>query len=111
MPPSFEQCLEQYRDQHLAARNLAAETRREYLNDLAHLIAFLTNGCNLTSPARVEKRHLEAFLAALDRRGLRGPSRRRKVPPPSPSSATALSGKPSARCQARRSRRRPLPRS
>lgn len=78
-PPSFEQCLERYREQHLAARDLAAKTRREYLNDLAQLLAFLTDGCNLSSPTGVERRHLEGFLAELGRRVLRGSSRRRKV--------------------------------
>lgn len=74
-PPSFEQCLVQYRDQHLAARNFAPKTRSEYLADLAQLLTFLTNVCALTSPTRVQKRRLEGFLAELDRRGLRGSSR------------------------------------
>lgn len=76
---SFQYCLEQYRTQRLAARNLAQKTRREYLTDTAQTISFLADACGLSSPTQVERRHLEAFLAELDRRCLQGSSRRRKV--------------------------------
>ena len=61
--PQFDERSAQYHDQHLAARNLVPRTRREYLKRPGAIP--LTNDCRLKSPARVEKRHLKAFLAEL----------------------------------------------
>jgi site-specific recombinase XerD len=75
----FNSALEQYRSEYVAARNLARRTRTEYLADLRQAIEFLTRELQLSHPSQVERRHLESFLAELDRRGLKGSSRRRKV--------------------------------
>jgi site-specific recombinase XerD len=75
----FNSALEQYRSEYVAARNLARRTRTEYLADLRQAIDFLTSQLQLSHPSQVERRHLESFLAELDRRELKGSSRRRKV--------------------------------
>src|SRR3954452_11878503 len=68
-----------YEASFLAARNFAHATRVKYLSDLTDLIRFLTEELGLASPEHVERRHLERYLAELDRRQLKGSSRRRKV--------------------------------
>jgi site-specific recombinase XerD len=78
-PLSLFQAVDQYRDEYLTARNLAPLTRRAYLGDVSELIGFLTDQLGLVSVDQVERRHLERFLAQLDRRGLSGVSRARKV--------------------------------
>lgn len=75
---SLTEALDLYQVEFLAARNLAPRTRVEYLNDLRDLVAFLaTRG--IAGVSDVERTHLEAYLAELDRRELKGSSRRRKV--------------------------------
>jgi site-specific recombinase XerD len=71
--------LAQYREQFLPSRNFAPLTRDTYIRDIADLIAFLTLQLQLTDAATVERRHLERYLSELDRRGLQGSYRRRKV--------------------------------
>jgi integrase/recombinase XerC len=68
-----------YEASFLAARNFAHATRVKYTSDLTDLIRFLTEELGLTRPEHVERRHLERYLAELDRRHLKGSSRRRKV--------------------------------
>lgn len=68
-----------YQEQHLAARNLAPKTRMEYTNDLEDLFDYLRGQALIGRPDRVERRHLEGYLAELDRRGFKGSTRRRKV--------------------------------
>jgi hypothetical protein len=76
---SFVQALLRYETEHVPARNLAARTRSEYRADLCQAIEFLAGELGLSDVAAVERGHLEAFLAELDRRGLSGSSRRRKL--------------------------------
>src|SRR3990172_10941221 len=76
---TFVGALAQYQVLFLASRNLATRTRREYTNDLTDLIAFLEGKCFVRDPGKVERKHLEAYLAELDRRGFTGNTRRRKV--------------------------------
>ena len=75
----FTECLALYERERLAARNLSPKTRREYLPDLAQARTFLESESGLRGPFQVDRRHLEAHLAEMDRRGLKGSSRRRKV--------------------------------
>jgi site-specific recombinase XerD len=72
-------CLDLYTDQYLPARNLARRTRDEYENDLEQAIAFFEQQLHIATATSIERHHLEAFLAELDRRRLKGSSRRRKV--------------------------------
>ncbi|HSH81337.1 MAG TPA: tyrosine-type recombinase/integrase [Herpetosiphonaceae bacterium] len=62
----------------MPARNLAARTRREYARDLRDVLSYLKQG-GATRPAEVRLRDLEGYLADLDRRGLQGSTRNRKV--------------------------------
>lgn len=78
-PLPLPEALALYRQEHLAARNFAPETRRKYAEDLTQLVTHLTGPLNLARVDTVERRHLENFLAKLDRDGLKGTSRRRKV--------------------------------
>src|SRR5689334_23313791 len=71
--------LRLYEATFLASRNFAPLTRTKYLGDLADLLRFLSNELQLTEVVQVERRHLERYLAELDRRQLKGSSRRRKV--------------------------------
>jgi integrase/recombinase XerD len=67
-----------YRDTHLASRNFALRTRREYLTDLRQLVDYLQRSKVLTVQ-QVQRRHLEGFLAHLDRQALTNNTRRRKL--------------------------------
>src|ERR671928_794016 len=76
---SLAACLQLYETEFLAARNLAFRSRREYLNDLKVLLVYLTSVAGVTDPGEVSRRHLDGYLAELDRRGFSGATRRRKV--------------------------------
>jgi len=70
--------LTQYQTTFMASRNLADATRRHYLIDLADVLRFLKE-LGITTAQQVHRRHLEAYLAELDRRGFKGSTRRRKI--------------------------------
>src|SRR5712691_632086 len=78
-PTALQEALIQYREIFLTARNLAPRSRREYATDIRDLVAYLQEQCGLTRPDQVDRTHLEGFLVELDRQGLAGSSRRRKV--------------------------------
>lgn len=63
----------------MAYRNLALRTRTEYDRDIADLLSFLQAKCKIRRLRQCDRRHLEAYLAELDRRGYAGSTRRRKV--------------------------------
>src|SRR5215212_4789618 len=77
--PTIHEAIEQYQAEHLTARNLAPLTRLNYASDLKQLRRYLTEELGLERIDQVQPRYLEGFLVTLDRRGLRGSSRRRKV--------------------------------
>jgi len=58
---------------------MAPRTRVEYGRDISDLVQFLENPIRLDDPKDVELKHLEHYLAELDRRGLSGSSRRRRA--------------------------------
>src|SRR4051794_37032317 len=68
-----------YEASFLAARNFAHATRVKYRSDLTGLIRFLTEELGILRPDQVQRRPLERYMAELDRRQLKGSSRRRKV--------------------------------
>jgi site-specific recombinase XerD len=76
--PGFTDAIARY-GEHLAARNFAPNTRLSYTSDLQGFVAFLRAHSRVSHPADVDRRDLEAFLTELDRQGLAGTSRRRKV--------------------------------
>jgi integrase/recombinase XerD len=75
---SLHEAIGQYEDVHLAARNYAARTRREYLTDLRQLAQYLATA-GVTTVQGVERVHVEGFLASLDRLALATSTRRRKL--------------------------------
>ncbi len=80
LPPiSLSDALDRYEQVLLPSRNLALRTRHEYLNDLTDLVTFLQQRCFLSLAYRVERNHLERYLAEMDARGLAGNTRRRKL--------------------------------
>jgi integrase/recombinase XerC len=76
---SLPDALLLYEETFLAARNFAPATRVKYRSDVADLIRFLGEELHLSQADQVERRHLERYLAELDRRELKGSTRRRKV--------------------------------
>lgn len=62
----------------MPARNLAARTRQEYLNDLADLAAYLAQR-GITKTKQVGLQDLENYQAEMDRRGYKPSTRRRKT--------------------------------
>ncbi len=75
---TLAQALAQFETIGMPARNLATRTRREYARDLRDVLSYLEQG---GSPRldEVRPRDLEGYLAELDRRGLQGSTRNRKV--------------------------------
>jgi integrase/recombinase XerC len=63
----------------IIGRCLAPLTRLNYASDLRQLFRYLTEELGLERVDQVQPRYLQGFLVTLDRRGLRGSSRRRKV--------------------------------
>jgi len=77
-PQTLRQGLAVYQRLYLPARNPAERARYQYGHDLADLLSFLEQA-GLHDLAQVSLRNLEAYLAELERRGLSGSSRRRRV--------------------------------
>lgn len=75
---TLAQALARFAAQYLPGRNLAARTRTEYIADLQDAITFLENQ-PVTHITAITRGHLERYLASLDRRGLKGSTRRRKA--------------------------------
>ena len=76
--PPFQEALGNYRDGYMAARNLAARSRVEYATGAAQFLAFLQEQ-GIRDLKRVGPNHIQAYLASLDRRGLAGVTRRKKL--------------------------------
>lgn len=74
---TVERGVELFEIIYMPARNLAERTRTEYA-DLHQLTEFLA-GEGITKLSQVGLRHLEAFLAFLDGKGLSGVTRHRKT--------------------------------
>ncbi len=75
---TLAQALAQFETIGMPARNLATRTRREYARDLRDVITYLEH-CGIARLAMVKPWDLEGYLAELDRRGLQGSTRNRKV--------------------------------
>src|SRR3954451_25176434 len=69
------QALDTYRVVHLASRNFASRTRREYLTDLRQLGDYL-GSVGVRTVQAVHHRHLQGFLAPLDQDSLANNTRR-----------------------------------
>ena len=75
---TLKQALVLYETVGMRAASLARRTRKEYVNDLADLVAYLTRG-GITRPEQVTLAHLRVYLADLERRGYQASTRNRKV--------------------------------
>ena len=75
---NLEQALVLYETVGMRAASLAQRTRKEYVNDLADVVAYLAKG-GITRPEQVTLAHLRVYLADLERRGYRASTRNRKV--------------------------------
>lgn len=76
--PSFQRALGAYTDGYMAARNLAFRSRVEYRTDVEQFLQFLES-LKVRDLKQVAPRHLEAYLAHLDRQGLAGVTRCKKL--------------------------------
>ena len=76
---TLRQAQEKYQSVYLPARNLAARTRREYLDDLQDLVGFLEDKAGIQRVGELRLAALERFLAQLEERGLAGSTRKRKA--------------------------------
>jgi integrase/recombinase XerC len=77
--PTLAEAFAVYQAEFFSARNLSARTRGEYTADLTDLLAYLNTQSGITQTNQLTQRQLEGYLTELDRRGLKGSSRRRKV--------------------------------
>ncbi|MBE0573345.1 tyrosine-type recombinase/integrase, partial [Candidatus Dojkabacteria bacterium] len=75
---TLRKALDEYNEIYMASRNFAERTRVEYFNDLEDLIQFLEQ-LGLKEVRDIGLPQLERYLAELDRRGLAGTTRKRKV--------------------------------
>jgi site-specific recombinase XerD len=77
-PLTLEEGLEIFQNEYMPARGYATKTRVDYTRDLQSLISFL-HGRNAMTWEEVTLRDLNAFLADLDRKGIKPASRNRKA--------------------------------
>ncbi len=75
---TLQQAIELFARDGMPARNLAAHTRKNYRHDLTDLQQFLQRH-GVTRIADISLRHLQAFQAAMDRRGYASSTRNRKT--------------------------------
>ena len=75
---TLTQALALFETVGMPARNLALRTRREYTRDLRDLLNYLERR-GISRLDEVRPQELEGYLAELDRRGLQGSTRNRKV--------------------------------
>jgi site-specific recombinase XerD len=75
---TLKQAIEEYKDVYLAYRNYAQRTRVEYTNDLGDLFEYLGR-VGIVYVKDVKLSNLVRYMAELDRRGLLGSTRKRKV--------------------------------
>ena len=77
--PTISDAITLYQDEYLAARNLAPLTRTATARTSSRSPATSPRSWGWCASTRCSPGYLQGFLVTLDRRGLRGSSRRRKV--------------------------------
>jgi integrase/recombinase XerC len=75
---TLREAIDEYKDIYMASRNFAERTREEYFNDLEDLLKFLEQ-LGTKEIKNLEQIQLIRYLAELDRRGLAGVTRKKKV--------------------------------
>ena len=78
LSPRFQQYLDAYEAEHLPARNYAAETRAIYAAEVGFFLDFIEM-LGLKDLKKVGRRHIESYLAKLDRKEYAVATRRRKL--------------------------------
>jgi site-specific recombinase XerD len=78
LSPRFQQYLDAYEAEHLPARNYAAETRVIYAAEVGFFLVFIEK-LGLKDLKTVGRRHIESYLAQLDRKEYAVATRRRKL--------------------------------
>lgn len=76
---ALKDSLREYEEIFLASGNYAPRTRREYINDISDLIIYIKDNYKVKDVDRIEKDHLQNYFVFLDKKGLKGVTRRRKV--------------------------------
>ena len=76
---TLNEALKEYKEIFLASRNYAKRTRREYINDINSLISYIKDIYKIENINSVEREHLQNYFAFLDKKGLKGVTRRRKT--------------------------------
>jgi len=76
---SLDKSLKEYNEIFLSYRNYSFRTRKEYINDISDLIKFLKENYKIKNVDNVKKDHLQYYFAYLDKKGLKGVTRRRKA--------------------------------
>ncbi|OGD07652.1 hypothetical protein A2899_02815 [Candidatus Amesbacteria bacterium RIFCSPLOWO2_01_FULL_49_25] len=75
---TLKQAVEEYKNVYMPARNFSTRTRVEYANDIEDLTSFVEqNGIHRVGMITLPT--VERYLAELDRRGIAGATRKRKV--------------------------------
>jgi site-specific recombinase XerD len=75
---TLREALNEYQNVYMPSRNFAERTRVEYSNDLLDLILFLEKN-GLKKVGDIELPDIERYLAELDKRGIAGTTRKRKI--------------------------------
>jgi site-specific recombinase XerD len=75
----FREALDDYRQGYMAARNLAERSRAEYELAVSQFLSFLQGELKVSKLGSIAPKHINAYLAQLDRRGLSGATRRQKL--------------------------------
>lgn len=78
LSPRFQLYLDAYTAEHLPARNYTAATRAMYTAEVGFFLLFIA-ALGLEELRQVQRRHVEAYLAQLDRDGYAATTRRRKL--------------------------------
>lgn len=76
---TLNKALKEYKEIFLASRNYALRTRREYISDISNLIKYTKDVYKIENINSVERDHLQNYFAYLDKKGLKGVTRRRKT--------------------------------
>src|SRR6266508_5136878 len=75
---TLRKALDDYKTVYMPYRNFAERTRVEYFHDLEDMIQFVEQ-LGIKEVRGIGVPQLERYLAALDRRGIAGSTRKRKV--------------------------------
>lgn len=73
----MDEYLRDYQSIYMSARNFAPATRSGYSADIRQFLSYIGTGFGITHPNQILKKHLLAYLADADRRGLTGATRAR----------------------------------